>query len=80
MLSQALTSPDAGVVLDDLAARRCARVIGLRFTGTIGVVALAKRNGLLAAAAPVLNALIEAGLYVSPALIQGVLAELGEAP
>ena len=78
VLSQALAVQDSGVVLDDLAARRCARVIGLRLTGTVGVVALAKRQGLLTAAAPVLDALVEAGLYVAPSLLRGVLAELGE--
>lgn len=78
VLAHALTRTGAGVVLDDWAARRCARLLAIPMTGTIGLVALAKRKGILVAAAPVLAALQEAGLRVAPALVQSVLSELGE--
>lgn len=80
VLARALASPGAGVVLDDRAGRRCARLFGLPLTGTLGVVALAKRHGRIPAAAPVLAKLLEAGLFIAPALLAGVLAELGEQP
>jgi predicted nucleic acid-binding protein len=46
--------------------------------GTIGVVALASQRGVITAAAPVYLALLAAGLFVSPALLKAVLADLGE--
>jgi predicted nucleic acid-binding protein len=47
--------------------------------GTMGVVALAKRRGLVSAAVPIFTALEEAGLFLSKALIREVLSDLGEA-
>jgi predicted nucleic acid-binding protein len=78
-VSQAVKTAAAGAILDDLAGRRCAQALGLRVIGTIGLIARAKRVGLLAEAASVIAAVREAGLYVSDALVVAVLKELGEA-
>lgn len=78
MLAQALRQPGCGAVLDDRAARRCATSAAIPIIGTIGIVALARQRGILNAAAPVYQALRDAGLFLSPALIKGVLAQLGE--
>jgi predicted nucleic acid-binding protein len=67
------------VILDDLAGRRCAQALGLRVIGTLGLIARAKRVGVVAEAAPVITAVREAGLYLSEALARAVLKELGEA-
>jgi predicted nucleic acid-binding protein len=53
-------------------------VLGIPVTGTVGIVALAKRRGLVSAAAPIFAALEEAGLFLSRALIRDVLSDLGE--
>ncbi|MEY4580581.1 MAG: hypothetical protein RL701_5284 [Pseudomonadota bacterium] len=62
-----------------LAARRCAQAIGLRLIGTLGLIARAKRVGIVAEAAPVIAAVREVGLYLSDELTRAVLKELGEA-
>ena len=66
------------VVIDDLEARRCAKVMGLSVIGTLGVVGRAKVSGHLARAAPVIERLRETGLYVSDELVQRILHEVGE--
>lgn len=66
------------VILDDLSARRAARLLGLRCTGTAGVIVEAKRARLVRAARPLFNRLAEQGFYLAADLVSAVLAELGE--
>jgi predicted nucleic acid-binding protein len=80
VLGWALREPGKVAILDDRATRRCATLLGIPVIGTVGVVALAKRRGLVSAAAPIFTALEEAGLFLSKALIRQVLTDLGEAP
>ena len=80
VLSLALARRSVGVIIDDLAARRCARVLNLHLTGTLGVVARSRRLGTIAAAAPIFAALQDSGLFVAATLVASVLAELGEGP
>ena len=52
---------------------------GLAVTGLVGVVAEAKRVGVIGEAKPVLDALIRVGrFWIGPALYARVLTELGE--
>jgi len=57
VLSYALSAPDWAAILDDGTARRCARSLSIRLTGTLSVVILAKQHGLIESAAQVLRAL-----------------------
>jgi predicted nucleic acid-binding protein len=66
------------VLLDDRAARRCARTLGFPLLGTIGLIARAKRAGIVPAAAPVIRSAVDVGLHVDDALVSAVLADLGE--
>jgi predicted nucleic acid-binding protein len=66
------------VVIDDLQARRCAKAMGFKVIGTLGVVARAKRLGHIQWAAPIIERLRETGLYVSEDLVQRILTEIGE--
>jgi predicted nucleic acid-binding protein len=65
-------------IVDDLAARRCAEVLGIYFTGTLGVVLRAKRIGVIPAARPVIDKLVAAGMYLSPKIMDRALALIGE--
>ena len=47
MLTVALNRPDFRAMVDDQAARRCARTLGIRTLGTGGMLVLAKRRGLI---------------------------------
>jgi len=65
-------------ILDDAAARRCARSINVAMTGTCGVIVLAKRRGLLPKAEPAFRQLQAAGLWLSEELIVALLQKAGE--
>jgi predicted nucleic acid-binding protein len=57
-----------------------AAAAGLTVTGLLGVVATAKRAGLIGLAKPVLDDLIQiARFWIGPGLYAEVLTELGEA-
>jgi len=66
------------VVLNDLEARRCAKAMGRSVIGTLGVVGRAESMGRIAQAAPAIEHLRRTGLYVSDALVQHLLREVGE--
>ncbi len=78
VLSWALANPGAVCVLDDRAARTCARAFSLPLTGTLGVLLAAKKAGRLATVAPLLDALIREGSLLSPALRMECLRLAGE--
>jgi uncharacterized protein len=66
------------VVLDERKARRYAERLGLSLTGTLGLLLLAKESGLLDSVADGIARLREAGLFLSPALVQRTLEIAGE--
>lgn len=75
VLALALREPGFPSVLDDAAARRCARALSLPILGTLGVVLRAKREGLIAEAAPVLRSLQAAGLRLDEEVVRDALAK-----
>jgi uncharacterized protein len=70
----------AGVLTDDYAARVHAQSLQLVVTGTLGVLALAKRAGLLRSVAPQIQRLRASGQRFGNELVLLVLAAAGEAP
>ena len=69
---------DCYLVIDDESARREARARGLEFTGTLGVLIVAKHRRLIPAVKPFLARLVEYGFHLLPELGQSVLDEAGE--
>lgn len=66
------------VIIDEIKGRSFAQRLGLPLTGTMGVLLLAKENGLVAEIAPLIDQLQEAGLYLTPELVSAVLSFAGE--
>lgn len=66
------------VILDDLAARREARRLGVEFIGTAGIIVEARQRRLIPKARPVFEQLVAEGFYLSAALVEAILSELGE--
>jgi predicted nucleic acid-binding protein len=65
--------------VDERRGRRIAAAAGLTVMGLLGVVAKAKQAGLITAAKPVIDELIEvARFWIAPGLYKEVLARLGE--
>ena len=79
VLTYAAANAGVGVVLDDRAARRCAKLLQLDMMGTIAIVARAKTTGHITHAKPVLDGLRSVGLFISDSLLRQVLEHLGEA-
>lgn len=78
VMAYALANPGWTAILDDGAARRCARAFSIPVKGTLGIVLLAKRRGLIGSAAAVLQSLRRHGFRFDDALIAAALKELGE--
>ena len=78
VLMLGLESPGAVAVLDDALARRFAQRIGVKFTGTLGILLDAKRVGLVTAVAPLIEQLQHAGFRLAPQTIAAVLQHAGE--
>jgi len=66
------------LVFDGPEGRRCAKAMGLKVIGTLGVVGRAKAMGRIAQAAPVVEHLRRTGLNVSDSVVQHILREVGE--
>jgi predicted nucleic acid-binding protein len=66
------------ILLDDRAATRKARALGLRVIGTLGVLLLGKRARHLSALKPLLDNLRERDFRMSAALYDQVLRDAGE--
>lgn len=69
---------DCYLILDDLRARKVAAGRGLVFTGTLGVIAVAKRRGIILAARPLFENLRQTDFWISDKFLQQLLNDLGE--
>lgn len=78
VLTQALAAPGARAVLDDRAARRCAKVFRIPTLGSLGVILQAKKNGLIPEVRPVLDELRTVGMFLSDDIYMAVLSEAAE--
>lgn len=66
------------VILDDNAAKKTAKFLGLRVIGTLGILVLAKKRGYIKEVSPVLEALKRDGFFVSDDLCDLVLRQADE--
>lgn len=71
-------SDDAKGVLDDLQARKCAKLLNIALIGSVGLLVMAKRVGLINAVKPEINKLTEVGLRIDPDLLKEVYQRIGE--
>jgi len=78
VISLVETIPDSTAVLDDLAARRCAGALRLKKVGTLGLLLLAKKAGLIPTIRGPLDAIVAAGLFISPQHLADVQRQAGE--
>ena len=78
VLAHAALLSGSEAVIDDRQARQCARALGIAFTGTVGVLIRAKKNGSIPAARPLLEDLLKRGMHLSRELADAALGEVGE--
>ena len=79
VLAHTLAHPGWKAVIDDGAARRCARALAIPFVGTLGIIIRARQTGLIPQAAPLLKELKNRGFRLDDGVIRIALQEtLGE--
>jgi predicted nucleic acid-binding protein len=78
VLTIALKKAGAAVVLDDILARKCAKLLKLPLIGSIGLLVKARRIGLIDSVRPEIEKLIEAGLRIDPEMLKKVYTTIGE--
>lgn len=78
VLAWALAHLSTQAVIDDLQGRRCASALAIPVRGTLGLVVIARQRGLIPAARPVIETLIEAGMYLSDRVVDQALKKIGE--
>jgi len=79
-IALALAKTDPLLILDDAAARNHAKDLGIRFTGTLGILVKAKQVGLIPAIRPCMDRLDKAGFYLKADVRALALSLAGEAP
>lgn len=65
-------------VLDDGEARAAAKVHAVPLVATLGVILRARRAGLVPAARPLVEGLLDSGSYLAADLVRQALAKVGE--
>ena len=78
VLSLALKTLDCAAIVDDRAARRCGQALSITTIGTGGLLILAKRRGLISSISPGIEALRDAGLWLSDSVINLLKQQAGE--
>jgi len=66
------------VVIDDNAAKKTAKYLGLTVTGTVGVLLKAKTRGVITEVQPILESMKMKGFYISENIEQMILRQAGE--
>ena len=74
VLSLAASEPNWTAILDDAAARKCARSFSIAIKGTLAVVIMARQRRLIPSAADLIRALQSAGYRIDNRLVREVLA------
>jgi predicted nucleic acid-binding protein len=75
VLSYTLVNPGWTAILDDGAARKCAVTFGVDVKGSLAIVILAKKRGLIPQAKQLLHTMQEVGLRLNESIIRQVLRE-----
>jgi len=78
VLSFAINSPKVRAMLDDHAARQCAKTLGISTLGTGGMLVLAKQRGIIQSVGEAIEALRTAGMWLSDDLVQLLTTKAGE--
>lgn len=78
VLTLALEKDGVCVVLDDLQARKCAALFDIPLIGSIGLIILAKRKGLIDLAKPKIERLKAAGLHIDNMMLDRIYMRIGE--
>ncbi|WP_017327273.1 DUF3368 domain-containing protein [Synechococcus sp. PCC 7336] len=74
VLSWVINHTGYEAIIDDLAARKAAKILQIPVRGTLAIVVLAKQRGYISSAKQDLENLVQVGLRISPAVLAQALA------
>ncbi|HEX7585389.1 MAG TPA: DUF3368 domain-containing protein [Prolixibacteraceae bacterium] len=66
------------LIIDELKGRREAKLLGINFTGTVGILIVAKEKGLIGSIANIFNEIEETDFRISEAVIKEAKLKCGE--
>ena len=66
------------VIIDDNAAKKTAKYLGLTVTGTLGVLIKAKQSGIISSVKNVITKIQSNGFYINENIIKLTLKQAGE--
>jgi predicted nucleic acid-binding protein len=72
VISMGSENSSCTMIIDDLKGRKIARALDLNFTGTLGVLVKAKRNGLIEKLEPYVEKLIQDGIRISNQVLEEI--------
>ena len=73
-----METPNSTIILDDYKARKVAERLGLKYTGTIGVIIKAKLDGIIPSIKPLLIKIKKTDFHISENLELIALREAKE--
>jgi len=66
------------VLIDEKVARMQAKILGLEAIGTLGLLLMAKKKGLLSEIKPLIEKMLQRGIWIRSETVKGILEEVGE--
>lgn len=66
------------VLIDEKVARMQAKILGLEVIGTLGLLLMAKKKGLLSEIKPLIEKMLQRGIWIRSETVKGILEEAGE--
>lgn len=66
------------LIIDDNSAKKTAKFLGLKVTGSLGILLKAKKEALISEVTPLLHELMQNGFYITPQILDLVKKEAGE--
>jgi len=64
VISYVIMYPNFHVIIDDYAARRCAKTLNIKSLGTLGILLLAKRRGVIPSVSASIKKLRQIGMIL----------------
>jgi predicted nucleic acid-binding protein len=77
-IALAIEIVDCLLIIDEVKARREAKSLNITFTGTLGVLLIAKENGVINSVKEIIDLIKKTNFRISDTLIQDVLIRCGE--
>jgi predicted nucleic acid-binding protein len=78
VISYCYSNPQCTAIIDDKAAKKCAKTFSIKVKGTLAVLMMAKKKELIPEVRPILDQMIGAGFRIKSNLYQKILEIINE--